>query len=80
MGAVFLRSYLETAGTAEFVPRSQKERRILMRAYLLEKCLLEINHELDYRPDWVRIPVRGILNLVQERPAIEKNEEKVIAS
>ena len=80
MGAIFLRSYMEAAGNAEFVPRSQKERRVLMRAYLLEKCLLEINHELDYRPDWVRIPVRGILNLLRElQPTDKKADEKVTA-
>jgi maltose alpha-D-glucosyltransferase/alpha-amylase len=60
--AIFLRSYLEAAGTGEYVPPTQNERRILLRAYIIEKCLLEINHEMEYRSDWLRIPVRGILD------------------
>jgi maltose alpha-D-glucosyltransferase/alpha-amylase len=65
VSAIFLRAYLDAAGGREFVPESQKQRRILMRSYLIEKCLLEINHELEYRPDWLRIPVRGILDQLQ---------------
>jgi maltose alpha-D-glucosyltransferase/alpha-amylase len=66
VSAIFLRSYLDTAGKGEFVPESQRQRRILMRAYLIDKCLMEINHELEYRPDWVRIPVRGILDQLKQ--------------
>jgi maltose alpha-D-glucosyltransferase/alpha-amylase len=64
--AIFLRGYLDAAGTSDFVPQTQKERRILLRSYLIEKCLLEINHELEYRPDWLRIPVRGILDQLKQ--------------
>jgi maltose alpha-D-glucosyltransferase / alpha-amylase len=64
--AIFLKGYLETAKNAEFVPPSQKERRILLRSYLIEKCLLEIHHELLYRPDWLRIPVRAILDQLKQ--------------
>jgi len=65
--AIFLKGYMEAAGGADFVPSSQKEKRILLRAYLIEKCLLEINHELEYRPDWLRIPVRGILDQLKQK-------------
>jgi maltose alpha-D-glucosyltransferase / alpha-amylase len=64
--AIFLKGYLNAAGAAEFLPQTQRERRILVRSYLIEKCLLEINHELDYRPDWLRIPVRGILDQLKQ--------------
>jgi maltose alpha-D-glucosyltransferase / alpha-amylase len=66
MSAVFLKGYLEAAGKAEFLPQSQKERRILLRTYTMEKCLKEIMHEIDYRPDWLRIPVRGLLDHLQD--------------
>src|SRR6185369_12754228 len=52
VSAAFLREYLETAQAGEFVPSSQRERRILLRSYLIEKCLFEINFELEYRRDW----------------------------
>jgi maltose alpha-D-glucosyltransferase/alpha-amylase len=67
MSAVFVKSYFDSAGNAEFIPPSQKERRILLRTYLMEKCLKEINHELEYRPGWLRIPVRGLLDHLQQQ-------------
>jgi maltose alpha-D-glucosyltransferase/alpha-amylase len=32
---------------------------------LLEKALYELRYELNMRPDWVDIPLRGILDLVK---------------
>jgi predicted trehalose synthase len=31
---------------------------------LLEKALYELRYELNMRPDWVHIPLRGILEVV----------------
>jgi len=31
---------------------------------LLEKALYELRYELNSRPEWVRIPLRGILEVV----------------
>ena len=67
MGAIFVKSYFEAAGKSSFVPPSQQERRILLRTYLVEKCLREIMHEMEYRPDWLRIPVRGLLDHLQRQ-------------
>jgi len=63
----FLDSYWETAGTAVFVPGTVEERDLLMDILLIEKALYEIRYELDNRPAWVRIPLRGLLGLVGER-------------
>jgi maltose alpha-D-glucosyltransferase/alpha-amylase len=67
MSAIFVKSYFDAAGNAEFIPSSQKERRILLRTYLVEKCMKEIMHELEYRPSWLRIPVRGLLDHLQRQ-------------
>ena len=32
----------------------------------LEKALFELEYELNYRPDWVRIPMAGILHLIRD--------------
>jgi maltose alpha-D-glucosyltransferase / alpha-amylase len=61
VSALFLKGYIERAGNAGFLPRSQEEREVLLEAYTLEKALMEIEYELNHRPDWVRIPVHGIL-------------------
>jgi len=35
----------------------------LLRVFLLEKALYELRYELNHRPDWVLIPLVGILEL-----------------
>jgi maltose alpha-D-glucosyltransferase/alpha-amylase len=64
VSAVFLRSYLTTAGSASWVPQNQDDLELQLTTMLLEKALYELRYELNLRPDWVRIPLRGILDLV----------------
>jgi maltose alpha-D-glucosyltransferase/alpha-amylase len=64
VSASFLRSYMSTAGTASFVPHGTEDLELELRTMLLEKALYELRYELNTRPDWVRIPVRGILDLM----------------
>jgi maltose alpha-D-glucosyltransferase/alpha-amylase len=56
----FLRGYLETAHTTAIVPKGHEELQILLDAFVLEKAIYELGYELDNRPNWVFIPVRGI--------------------
>jgi len=37
----------------------------LLRAFLLEKALYEIVYEVNNRPDWIAIPLTGILDLLR---------------
>jgi maltose alpha-D-glucosyltransferase/alpha-amylase len=60
----FLKGYLERAGNAPFLPQTREDIKVLLDAFLLEKALYEVGYELNNRPDWVRIPMRGILDLV----------------
>ncbi len=65
VSAAFLKSYLATAGNASsWVPQSQDDLELQLTTMLLEKALYELRYELNLRPDWVRIPLRGILDLV----------------
>jgi maltose alpha-D-glucosyltransferase / alpha-amylase len=61
VSAAFLRTYLEAAGPGGFLPKDCSQLQILLRAYLLEKALYELRYELNNRPDWVKIPLEGIL-------------------
>ncbi|HSU31435.1 MAG TPA: putative maltokinase [Bryobacteraceae bacterium] len=64
VSATYLCAYFDKAGKASFVPADGKERRTLLDAFLLQKVLYEVTYELNNRPDWVQIPLRGILNLL----------------
>jgi maltose alpha-D-glucosyltransferase / alpha-amylase len=63
--AAFLRSYLQTAGDAPFVPRERRDLALLLDVYTLEKALYELVYELNNRPGWVRIPLQGILQILR---------------
>ena len=56
----FLKGYHEAfADTGKALASEQ-----LLRAYLLEKALYEIMYEVNNRPDWIAIPLSGILDLL----------------
>jgi maltose alpha-D-glucosyltransferase/alpha-amylase len=40
----------------------------LIDLFLIEKALYEVRYELDNRPDWLDVPVTGLLNLLTARP------------
>ena len=64
----FLRSYLDTAGDAPFVPKEQGEIEVLLHTFLLDKAVYEIAYELNNRPEWIMIPLKGITHLLEAPP------------
>jgi len=64
VSVIFLKAYLGAAERGEFLPARKEELRTLLDAYLLEKALYELSYELNNRPDWIHIPVRGMLQLL----------------
>jgi len=65
VSAVFLKAYLAVAVETPLIPRNRGELQVLLDAFLLEKALYELAYELNNRPDWVRIPIQGILELLE---------------
>ncbi|HXG59347.1 MAG TPA: maltose alpha-D-glucosyltransferase [Thermoanaerobaculia bacterium] len=64
--AAYLRAYFEESGAAGHLPATPEERDLLLEVYLLEKAMYEIAYELNNRPEWVRIPLRGALDLLRQ--------------
>jgi maltose alpha-D-glucosyltransferase/alpha-amylase len=67
VAAGFYSSYLDIAQRGSFLPADAQEQELLLNAMLMEKVLYELRYEIDHRPDWVHIPLRGLLELMQER-------------
>lgn len=65
IAGTFLKSYLDTAKDAPFIPKEREELSILLRAYALEKAIYELGYELNNRPEWIIIPLRGIKHLLE---------------
>ena len=49
---------------AAHLPQTHEQMQVLLGAHLLEKAFYEIAYEMNNRPDWVRIPIRGVLELL----------------
>lgn len=60
----FLKSYLSKAHGSSFAGTDAGEQRLLFDAFVLQKALYEVAYELNNRPDWVQIPLSGILGLI----------------
>ncbi len=61
----FLEGYLDTVDPALLPPsRDQVDR--LLTVFELEKAVYELRYELHNRPDWVAIPVAGILRMLEQ--------------
>jgi maltose alpha-D-glucosyltransferase/alpha-amylase len=52
-----------TRGTPVFI-EDEATRRGLLNLHLLRKALYEIEYEASHRPDWIDIPVAGVLDIV----------------
>ena len=65
VSVAYLKAYFESAGTMSFLPKSEAEVRILLDAFVLEKAIYELGYELNNRPEWVRIPLQGICQLLE---------------
>ncbi len=63
VSAAYLNSYFRVAGKAAFAGHAD-DRRVLLDAFLLHKALYEVAYELNNRPNWLRIPLRGVLRLM----------------
>jgi maltose alpha-D-glucosyltransferase / alpha-amylase len=64
--AAFLKGYLAAAGNATFLPADPVQHAALLNLFLITKAFYELNYELNNRPDWVRIPLHGVLELLPE--------------
>jgi maltose alpha-D-glucosyltransferase/alpha-amylase len=64
VSATYLKEYFELAGQGEFLPKREEELQVLVDVLVLEKAVYELGYELNNRPDWVKLPLRGILQLL----------------
>jgi len=65
ISSVFLQSYSKTTAGTIFIPQNSDDLQIMLEAYLLDKAVYEIGYELNNRPTWVVIPIRGIKHILR---------------
>ena len=59
----FLRTYRERIASNQALLPLPEQSQSLLSAYLLEKALYELLYELNNRPTWLSVPLKGILRM-----------------
>lgn len=65
ISVTFLDTYLKATRGASFVPRRPEVLEALLRGFLLDKALYELQYEINNRPNWLPIPLHGILSFLE---------------
>jgi maltose alpha-D-glucosyltransferase/alpha-amylase len=63
----FLRAYFAEMGKSSLLPATRAELALLLDVHLIEKALSELSYELDTRPHWVELPLRGLLGILDSQ-------------
>ncbi len=63
--AAFLRGYRNIADATNLMPSKPAHCERMLGALLLEKSVYELAYELNNRPDWVEVPLAGVLDLLK---------------
>jgi maltose alpha-D-glucosyltransferase/alpha-amylase len=62
--SVFLATYIEAILNANLNIGYNQERNFILKYCLLEKAVYELGYELNSRPRWALIPLKGISNII----------------
>jgi predicted trehalose synthase len=65
VAGVFLHAYRRTVADSRIVPTDPADFAVLWETFLLEKAVYELGYELNHRPDWLMIPVRGLEQILR---------------
>jgi maltose alpha-D-glucosyltransferase / alpha-amylase len=61
---IFVAAYLKQVGDSPALPNTAAQQ-VLLQAFVLDKAMYELAYELGNRPDWVDIPLDGLLGLLE---------------
>jgi maltose alpha-D-glucosyltransferase/alpha-amylase len=64
--AAFLAAYREAMTHPHLWPADPKAAERMLNFFLIEKAFYEVEYELAHRPDWLRVPLTGMLRILSE--------------
>jgi maltose alpha-D-glucosyltransferase/alpha-amylase len=72
VSSVFVGAYWQTAAGAPFLPTAGAG--FILNVFLLEKVFYELRYELNNRPDWVHIPLTGIVDIIESKKTSKRKK------
>jgi trehalose synthase-fused probable maltokinase len=61
----YLTAYLGKAHEGRYLPADRDRVMVLLDVFEIDKALYELHYERNHRPDWIRIPLRGIVDVIE---------------
>ena len=61
----FVEGYARSGSGVATIPAGESLFNELLELFLIEKAAYELRYEIAHRPDWVEIPLRGLLQMVK---------------
>jgi maltokinase len=68
----YLEEYLDYFGPLHPLLKNNNEINYLLQFHLLEKAVYELGYEINYRPGWVKIPLKGIVDVIREIEKLQR--------
>lgn len=62
---LYLQGYVSIMMGSKLIPSESNHFALLLRLFMLEKVIYEIDYEIHHRPDWLKIPCHGLLELIE---------------
>ncbi len=75
VSAIFFGAY-RAAGAGVLLPSHQEDLQLLMDVFLLRKVVYELGYELNNRFTWLRIPLQGLLDLMNDAEFVALKQGK----
>jgi maltose alpha-D-glucosyltransferase/alpha-amylase len=63
----FMVAYREAMTNPQLWPGNRRAAEQMLNFFLLEKAFYEIEYELSHRPDWLRVPLTGVLRILSRQ-------------
>ena len=70
----FIRACLAAAAGAAFLPAADIG--FVLDIYLLKKAFYELKYEMNNRPDWLHIPLTGIVDILDRKANRKRKNNK----
>ncbi|AKV00722.1 Trehalose synthase [Labilithrix luteola] len=72
VSSALLGGWLSSTAKTTILPASIAAKHALLDFYLLEKAIYEVHYEMDNRPDWIDIPLGGLLAILERHDPLDE--------